>query len=83
MIKYIIKKYCRQEEYSPDDPANPCTNYPTAEYQTYADFDDHFVARSLPQGLRPFWSLDDLSQATQAFSINTEIYENSLSGVFG
>ena len=32
-----------QEEFSPEDPANPCVNYPTEEYSSYADCDDHFV----------------------------------------
>ena len=55
----IIKEYFvtfSQEEYSPEDPANPCVNYPTEEYSSYTDCDDDFVRMSLPPGLKPFWA---------------------------
>ena len=39
-------------------------NYPTEKYESYADCDDHFVRRSLPPGLRPFWAVDNISEAT-------------------
>ena len=61
-----------QEEYSPEDPANPCVNYPTEEYESYADCDDHFVRRSLPPGLRPFWAIDNISEATNIFNFDLE-----------
>ena len=56
-----------QEEYSPEDPANPCVNYPTEEYQSYADCDDHFVRKSLPSELRPFWTVDNIGEATSYY----------------
>ena len=61
-----------QEEYSPDDPANPCVNYPTEEYESYADCDDDFVERSLPPGYRPFWAVDNISEATNTFHYNDD-----------
>ena len=61
-----------QEEYSPDDPANPCVNYPTEEYESYADCDDHFVRSFLPPGLKPFWTVDNISEATDTFDIYSE-----------
>ena len=67
-----------QEEYSPNDPANPCANYPTEEYSSYADCDDDFVRRSLPPGLKPFWTVDNISEATNKFSIKTGILERTL-----
>ena len=66
-ITIIIIIYS-QEEYSPEDPANPCVNYPTKEYESYAECDDHFVRRSLPPGLKPFWIVDNISEATNSFS---------------
>ena len=72
-----------QEEYSPGDPANPCVNYPTEEYQSYADCDDNFVRRSLPPGLKPFWSVDNISEATNTYSMKTEDYDDLYSGVLG
>ena len=62
----LIHNYS-QEEYSPEDPANPCVNYPTEEYESYADCDDHFVRKSLPQGLQPFWAVDNISEANNFF----------------
>ena len=56
-----------QEEYSPEDPANPCVNYPTEEYESYADCDDQFVRSFLPPGLKPFWTVDNISEATDNF----------------
>ena len=67
-----------QEEHSPEDPANPCVNYPTEEYSSYADCDDHFVRRSLPPGLKPFWTVDNISEATNTFSMKTHLLDQRL-----
>ena len=64
----------RQEEYSPEDPANPCVNYPTEEYESYADCDDHFIRRFLPPGLQPFWNVDHISEATDTITLDYELY---------
>ena len=63
-----------QEEYSPEDPANPCVNYPTEEYESYADCDDHYVRSFLPPGLKPFWTVDNTSDATNIFDVDYEIF---------
>ena len=47
-------------------------NYPTEEYETYADCDDHFVRKSLPPGLKPFWTVDNISEATEIFYFDNE-----------
>ena len=65
-----------QEEFSPADPTNPCLNYPTVEYESYAECDDHFVTRSLPPSLKPFWAVDNLSEASNTFSLETETWKN-------
>ena len=72
-----------QEEYFPDDPANPCANYPTKEYSSYADCDDEFVRRSLPPGLKPFWTVDNISEATHIFTMNSEEYRKHFSFNYG
>ena len=41
----------RQVVYSPEDPANPCTNYPNERFRSYDDCDEDFIRRSLPNGL--------------------------------
>ena len=64
-----------QEEYSPEDPANPCVNYPTEEYESYADCDDHFVRTFLPPGLKPFWTVDNISEATDTFYLENKLRE--------
>ena len=66
-----------QEEYSPEDPANPCVNYPTEEYQSYADCDDHFVRSFLPPGLKPFWTVDNISEATDTFYLEYDLYDKT------
>ena len=76
MRNILICLLFSQEEYSPDDPANPCVNYPTEEYESYAECDDHFVRRSLPPGLKPFWAVDNISQASNIYSLKTELYYN-------
>ena len=63
-----------QEEYSPEDPGNPCVNYPTEAFESYADCDDHFVRRFLPSGLKPFWTVDNISDATNTFTLDYELY---------
>ena len=76
-----------QEEHSPEDPANPCANYPTEEYSSYAGCDDHFVRRSLPPELKPFWTVDNISEASSTFYFETPydkqrfLYDKILSGV--
>ena len=70
---YLIRS---QEEYSPEDPANPCVNYPTEEYQSYADCDDHSVRSFLPPGLKPFWTVDNISEATDTYDFdNDKLYD--------
>ena len=73
---YFLPNVYSQEEYSPEDPANPCTNYPTKEYSSYADCDDEFVRRSLPPGLKPFWAVDDISEADDTISIDNDVWEH-------
>ena len=63
-----------QEEYSPEDPANPCVNYPNEEYESYADCDDHFVKQTLPPNLRPFWAVDNISEATISYDLENDLY---------
>ena len=72
-----------QEEYSAEDPANPCANYPTEEYESYADCDDHFVRSFLPPGLKPFWTVDNISQATDTFNIDAELNDELLEPYLG
>ena len=76
VLEYFIFLFfmISQEEYSPEDPANPCVNYPTEEYESYADCDDHFVRSFLPPGLKPFWTVDNISEATDTFYTNYDIF---------
>ena len=62
-----------QEQFSPKDPANPCVNYPTEEYESFADCDDQFVLRNLPPGLQPFWAVNNISEATNCASLKNVI----------
>ena len=37
-------------------------------FETYADCDDDFVRRSLPENLKPFWSVSNISSATNHYT---------------
>ena len=37
-------------------------------FETYADCDDDFVRRSLPEDLKPFWSVSNISSATNHYT---------------
>ena len=60
--------FSSQRELSPDDENSDCVHYPTQSFSSYADCDQDFVRRILPQGLVPFWTVDDPSQATNYYS---------------
>ena len=47
-------------------------NYPTEEYESYAECDDDFVRRTLPPGLKPFWAVDNISEASNTYSVRTK-----------
>ena len=53
-------------------------NYPNEQYETYADCDDHFIRRFIPPGLKPFWNMDNISEATDTFPIEYELYKKLL-----
>ena len=61
--------YCfSQEEFDPADPSNPCVNYPTEKHRSYADCDDQFIRRTFPPDLRPFWTVDNISEASSSYT---------------
>ena len=70
-----------QEEFSSEDPANPCANYPTEKYSSYAECDDAFVRRYLPHGLKPFWSLDDVNEAKNVMSVARIDWDHTVYGI--
>ena len=42
------------------DKSKSCVTYPHGKYETYGDCDEDFVVSSLPHGLVPIWSTDNL-----------------------
>ena len=62
----------RQRRNSAEDMRNPCQNYPTEKFPSYADCDDDFMLRSLPSGLVPFWSRDNISLASNNFNFKKD-----------
>ena len=46
-------------------------NYPTEQYESYADCDDHFVRSSFPPDLKPFWTVNNISEATDKFYLKS------------
>ena len=70
----------RQKKGSPEDKKNPCVDYPTESFSSYADCDDDFVRRSLPPGLVPFWAVDNISLASNNFTYNSDFQTTRLIG---
>ena len=57
-----------QEIRSPEEVNSNCVNYPTEQFASYADCDQEFVRRTLPRGFVPFWSVNNVSMASNTFS---------------
>ena len=50
--------------HSTEDVNRDCVHYPTREHRTYADCDQDFVKKTLPEDLVPFWNVDNISSAS-------------------
>ena len=53
-----------------------CVDYPNRFFETYADCDDDFVRRSLPENLKPFWSVSNISSATNTYTHTPALNES-------
>ena len=53
-----------QLKLSEEDKTSNCVNYPTPEYDSYADCDEDYIKRTLPTIIRPFWFVRNISQAS-------------------
>ena len=60
---FIVKLH--KTVYLADDPQKQCADYPTAEFQTYNQCDENFVKNTLPAGLVPFWTTNNMNMATK------------------
>ena len=52
-----------------EDPSQTCRDYPTSEFSSYMDCDDHFMRRKIDEvapglNLTPVWLTDDLDMTT-------------------
>ena len=54
----------REKQRFQEDKSSNCVDYPTERFATYADCDIDFVRRNLPEGLAPFWAVDNVSLAS-------------------
>ena len=61
----IEKPIFSQLKLSEEDKTSNCVNYPTPEYDSYADCDEDYIKRTLPTIIRPFWFVRNISQATK------------------
>ena len=52
-----------QRVFVEEDPTNTCREYPNADFSTYAQCDDQFMRRLLPN-ITPIWLADDLQHVT-------------------
>ena len=54
----------RETQRFEEDYSSGCVDYPTAEFNSYADCDMEWVHKQLPPGLLPFWATENISQAS-------------------
>ena len=52
-----------------EDPSQTCRDYPTSEFSSYMDCDDHFMRRKIDEvapglNLTPVWFTDDFDMVT-------------------
>ena len=64
---YIVK--IKENVFVEEDPSQTCRNYPTSEFSSYTECDDHYVRKRLDQiapglNLTPVWMADDLDLVT-------------------
>ena len=64
---YIVK--IRENIFVEEDPNQNCRNYPTSEFASYKECDDHYVRRRIDQiapglNLTPIWMTDNLDMVT-------------------
>ena len=69
-LSYLWSSYStvsRQFKHSPIDITSNCVNYPTEQFESYKDCDEDFMRRTLPDGLVPFWMVDNISMASTSY----------------
>ena len=62
--------FIRKNIDSPEDTSSNCVNYPTDKYRSFSDCDQDFIKKTLPEGLVPFWSVTNLSLASDFYKID-------------
>ena len=67
-----------QRVFVEEDPANTCKNYPTADFTNYAQCDDAFMRKQIPDIITPVWMAENFSEvSTQVVDENGTIGKNS------
>ena len=67
-----------QRVFVEEDPANTCQNYPTADFTSYAQCDDAFMRKQIPDIITPIWMAENFSEvSTQVVDENGTLGKNS------
>ena len=61
-----------------DEKTGECKNYPSDEFESFNDCVGGFIEKTLPDGLIPFWSTSNLSEATEKYFLDERIQNNSI-----
>ena len=68
--------------HSTEDVNRDCVHYPTREHRTYADCDQDFVRKTLPEDLVPFWNVDNISSASSFWNDkDSKIYRKAVANL--
>ena len=67
LSKYVVN--IRKRVFKEEDPRHKCRSYPTTEYESYAECDDHYTRKKIEQiapglNLTPVWMTNDLNFVT-------------------
>ena len=76
IYKYFAAHF-HQNNFVETDPAKNCEDYPTTQFESYDQCDDHFVKKYLetnfPNDFLPIWATDDLDSVTKLMSLDGKI----------
>ena len=83
-IVYTAVIQIRKHIFDEKDTSKKCINYPNEKYRSYSECDDTFIKNIIPAGLNPFWTVENINDATKEIFIEDipQIYEDLADGTY-
>ena len=53
---------------STEDENSNCVDYPTDTFASYSDCDEHFMRKTLPKNLIPFWTVRNINESSNNYN---------------